>query len=132
MAAPLSTTASIAALLDLCGKVLKYLRDMKDALKVCKRLTVELSASRGILNALSETVQDAEASPQDAWSATIRSLDIVCLLCHLNGFPVHEPMKIAFSDQLIMVVAIRSKYVEDLASVENTNGVSFGQQRNIP
>jgi hypothetical protein len=80
MAAPLSTTASIAALLDLCGKVLKYLRDMKDALKVCKRLTVELSASRGILNALSETVQDAEASPQDAWSATIRSLDIVCLI----------------------------------------------------
>jgi hypothetical protein len=74
MADPLSTKASIVALLDLCGKVVKYLRDVNDAPKICKRLTVELSATRGILDTPREAAQDAKASSQDAWSATIRSL----------------------------------------------------------
>jgi hypothetical protein len=75
MADPLSTTASIIALLDLSGKVLKYLRNVKDSPKDCNRLIVEISSTRGILDTLSETVKDAETAPQDAWSATIRSLD---------------------------------------------------------
>jgi hypothetical protein len=75
MADPLSTTANLINLLDLCGKVLKYLRDVKDGPKDCTRLMVEISSTRGILDTLRETVKDAETAPQDKWSATIRSLD---------------------------------------------------------
>jgi hypothetical protein len=75
MADPIGATASIITLLDLCVKVLKYLRDVKDGPKDCNRLKMEISSTRGLLETLKETIEDAESAPQEGWSATIRSLN---------------------------------------------------------
>jgi hypothetical protein len=66
MADPLSTIANIIALLDLCAKVLKYLRNVKDRPKDCNHLMMEISSTKGILETLRETVEDAETAPQEA------------------------------------------------------------------
>jgi hypothetical protein len=75
MADAIGATASIISLLDLCAKVLKYLRHVKDGPKDCNRLKMEISSTRGILETLKETVEEAESLPQEGWSATIRSLN---------------------------------------------------------
>jgi len=75
MADPVGTMVSIITLLDLCAKVLKYLRDVKDGPKDCSRLKTEISLTRGILETLRETVEDAENASQESWSATIWSLN---------------------------------------------------------
>ena len=74
MADPLSFTASIIALLQLSSTVLRYLVDVKDASADRKSLIREISATRGILSTLKETLDDARVS-DETWSATVRSLE---------------------------------------------------------
>jgi hypothetical protein len=71
---PLSVTASIIAVLQLSGTVLKYLVDVKDASADRKSLIREISSTRGILSDLNEIVDGARVS-DETWSATIRSLE---------------------------------------------------------
>ncbi|KAI9794829.1 MAG: hypothetical protein M1816_002957 [Peltula sp. TS41687] len=73
MGEPLSTTTSIIAVLQLTVTVINYLRGVKDASQDCKRLIGEVSAIRGLLTTLNETVDDAETSEEE-WSSTIRLL----------------------------------------------------------
>jgi Cdc6-like AAA superfamily ATPase len=75
MSDPLSTAASIVALLEACGAVIKYLREVKDGASERIRLIAEMISTKAILQALSETVKEAESSPQ-SWSTTIRSLNV--------------------------------------------------------
>ncbi|RYP20071.1 hypothetical protein DL765_002997 [Monosporascus sp. GIB2] len=75
MAEAVGLTASIVTILDLSGKILAYLRDVKDGPKDCNRLKLEVRSTEGILKTLKETVEDAEAEPQEKWSTTIRTLN---------------------------------------------------------
>jgi hypothetical protein len=72
MADPLSITASIIAVLQLASSVAGYLRDVKDASNECKRLALELSTTRGILDALRDTI--TEIQDAETWSATFHTL----------------------------------------------------------
>jgi hypothetical protein len=68
----MSTAVSIKALLQTIGSVLSYLRDVKDGQNDCKKLIIELTSTRGILDTLLDTFQDME-DPRD-WSLTIKQL----------------------------------------------------------
>ena len=71
---PAGLTASIVTLADLCGKIIKYLRDAKDAPKEFKDLELEIRSTQVVLKTLQKTVQDAQDAPE-RWSETIRTLD---------------------------------------------------------
>jgi hypothetical protein len=75
MAEVIGMTASIATLLELSGKILAYLRDVKGSEKDCNRLKLGVRSTQGILETLNETVEDAKAESQEKWSATIRNLN---------------------------------------------------------
>jgi hypothetical protein len=73
MADPLSIAASIAALLDLAGKVMGYINDTKDASEDQRRLREELVSTTGVLFFLK---YKAEKPSDDGISArTFESLD---------------------------------------------------------
>lgn len=72
MADPLSITASVIAVLQLTTTVTKYLREVKDAPAECKRLVIELSSLRGILDTLKDSLNDAS---DVTW---VRSLREIC------------------------------------------------------
>lgn len=55
MGDPLSTVASIIALILLTSSVVTYLRNIKDASKECKKLELEITSMRGALDTLKET-----------------------------------------------------------------------------
>ncbi|KAH0562324.1 hypothetical protein GP486_002978 [Trichoglossum hirsutum] len=67
---PLSISASIVALLQLSSKVIKFLRDVKDAPDDVKRLMVEVSSTKGLLLTLLDLVESGEAG-----SNTVNSLN---------------------------------------------------------
>lgn len=74
MADPLSITASIIAVLQLAGSVVGYLRDVEGASKDCRKLILEISSIRGILDTVKEIAVDVENSEAEQWSATIGAL----------------------------------------------------------
>jgi len=72
MGDPLSATASIISILQLTASVTAYLRDVRSASKDCKSLLLEISAARGILTTLSETINDVKDSGN--WTVTIKTI----------------------------------------------------------
>jgi len=74
MADPLGAAASILTLLDVCAKIIEYTRAVKDASSERTRLMLEVSSTKGILEALTATVKDAETAAE-TWSDTIQSLN---------------------------------------------------------
>lgn len=73
MADPLSSTASIITLIDICVKIVSYARDVKDGSSERARLMMEIFSTKGILECLIQTVKDADRTPA-AWSQSIQSL----------------------------------------------------------
>jgi hypothetical protein len=71
MADPLSATASIIAVLQLSAKLLQYLRGVTGAPKERRRLILEISSLRGVLETLQDTLNDATTK---AWASTRTSL----------------------------------------------------------
>jgi hypothetical protein len=61
MADPLSISASIAALLQVSGTVLQYIKSSKDANKDMKAFQVEMINVRGLLLSLKELLPDPES-----------------------------------------------------------------------
>lgn len=74
MADPLGATASILTLLDECAKIIEYIQQVKDGSSERTRLMMEISSTKGILEALVATVKRSEETAE-AWSGTIRSLN---------------------------------------------------------
>jgi hypothetical protein len=74
MADPLSITASIVAVLQLTGVVVKYLNDVKDAPKDQHSILVEISSIHGLLFSLNDLVSRAESG--EKWLATVRLLNV--------------------------------------------------------
>jgi hypothetical protein len=72
MVDPLSISASIVALLQLTSSVSTYIRDVKDASKDCKKLFVEISFTRGVLDTLKDTIANVDAS--DSWAITLQTI----------------------------------------------------------
>lgn len=72
MADPLSIISSITAILQLAGKVVKFLSDVKDASTTCARILVEIGSLNGLLSSIKVLLDEAEAG--EVWSATARSL----------------------------------------------------------
>lgn len=75
MAEILGIAASIVALLQLSGTVIKYLGSVKDAPEELSRLVLEVSITRGLLSSLQDLDQLGEQ-----WSFTVQSL----------GLPLHQ------------------------------------------
>ena len=70
----LSDIASIIAVLQLTGEVIKYLKDIKDALKECRYCATKASDLHSILiNLLYHLNQDQTG---DAWFTAVRNLNI--------------------------------------------------------
>lgn len=78
---PLSISASIGAVLQLTGTVVKYLNTVKGAPKDRQRILLELCNVNGSLCILKE--QASQAQQGDAWSPTLLSLN------QLNG-PIEQ------------------------------------------
>jgi hypothetical protein len=74
MGDPLSVTASIIAILQLTGTVVKYLSDVKDASGDRNRILVEIGSVNGFLFSLKDLVGRAESD--ESWLATVRSLGV--------------------------------------------------------
>ena len=70
----LSDIASIIAVLQLTGQVIKYLKDIKDAPKECRHCATEAANLHGILiNLLYHLNQDQTG---DAWFTAVRNLNV--------------------------------------------------------
>ena len=82
MADPLSTAASIFAVLGTCGKIIRYIREVKHGPGERTRLLAEMLSIRGILEPLMLTIKSAEED-SESWSATIRSLNLPGGALHL-------------------------------------------------
>ena len=67
---PVSLSASITALLQLTGTVVKYLNDVKSASDDMRKLLVEISSVRGLLFGLEDL-----ATLDETWVHTIKALD---------------------------------------------------------
>lgn len=74
MAEPIGATASIFTLVEVCAKIIDYIRDVKDGSSERMRLRLEIFSTKGILEALITTVKGAKAAPE-IWSETIRSIN---------------------------------------------------------
>jgi Cdc6-like AAA superfamily ATPase len=70
---PLSTTASVIAVLQLSSKVVKYINSAAGASKERKRLREELRACESILQQLKDDADDSEEGK--AWAETIKALE---------------------------------------------------------
>jgi hypothetical protein len=73
MADPLSTTASIIAIIQLSSAVVEYINGVRGATKERKRLRDEVRACEFILQQLKDDADDAEEG--EAWSETIKALE---------------------------------------------------------
>lgn len=73
MAEAIGIVGSIIAILQLSGTAIGYLREVKN--RDCPRLRSSLRTTEGVLKTLQETVNDAQADPQESWSKTIEILD---------------------------------------------------------
>ena len=74
MADPLSISASIIAVIQLAGTVVKYLNDVKTAAQDHQRILSELSSTSGVLVLLKDLAERSQCG--DAWSLTIKSLNV--------------------------------------------------------
>ena len=70
---PLSTTASVAAVIQLSSEVVKYVNSAIGAKKERKRLREELRACEAILQQLKDEADESEEG--QAWSDTIKALE---------------------------------------------------------
>ena len=70
----LSVAASIIAVLQLTGEVIKYLNDVKDAPTECQRCANEASSLQSLLINLLYHLNQGKAD--DAWYTTVRALNI--------------------------------------------------------
>jgi hypothetical protein len=73
MADPLSTTASIIAIVQLSSAVVEYINGVRGATKERKRLRDEVRACEFILQQLKDDADDTEEG--EAWSETIKALE---------------------------------------------------------
>jgi hypothetical protein len=69
---PLSVTASIIAILDLAGKITKYLRAVKDAPQDRARCATEVSCLSHFLESLNYRLE--ESTPDKPWYAEVQKL----------------------------------------------------------
>lgn len=69
---PLSATASIIAVLQLTGRVLTYLHDVKDAPKECKECMIDISNSNTLLLRLN--LRLSEATSSEPWYREVETL----------------------------------------------------------
>jgi hypothetical protein len=99
MADPLSMTASIITVLDLCTKIVVFLREVKGGSTQRNLLIREIYSTKGILESLIDTVQSADTTPE-AWSKTIQSLKE-------KGSPLDllQEVLTCFHDELCRVLA---------------------------
>lgn len=74
MAEVVGFAASIITALDLCTKSLRLLRDIQDAPKEYKRLQMVICTTKGIVDDIQETVENARSLSHNAWLKTIPSL----------------------------------------------------------
>ena len=74
MADPLSITASVVAILQLTGEVIKYLNDVKDAPKECQQCTLEACNLQNLLFNLRYRLEEGQSS--DPWFTAIRALAV--------------------------------------------------------
>jgi hypothetical protein len=70
----LSVSASIVAILQLTGEVIKYLNNVKDASKECQRCTIEASNLQSLLMNLRYHVE--QSKNDDSWYTAVRALNI--------------------------------------------------------
>ena len=71
---PLSVTASVIAILQLTGKVIKYLNDVKDAPKECQQCTIEASNLQNLLINLRYRLEQGQTG--DPWFTAVRTLNV--------------------------------------------------------
>lgn len=70
---PLSTTASVIAILQLTAEVIKYLQDVKDAPKECQQCTTEaLNLQNLLINLLQYLAQSQSGDP---WTKSVQDLN---------------------------------------------------------
>ena len=74
MAEVVGFAASIITALDLCTKSLRLLRDIQDAPKEYKRLQMVICTTKGIVDDIQETVENATSLSHNTWLKTIPSL----------------------------------------------------------
>jgi len=72
MADPLSTIASLVAILQLAGTVVTYLNDVKEASNDRNRILLELSSTTGLLFSLKDLVE--RPCSDDAWDTALYRL----------------------------------------------------------
>lgn len=70
----LSVAASIIAVLQLTGEVIKYLNDVKNATEECRRCTTEASNLQSLLINLLYHLNQGKAG--DTWYTTVRALNV--------------------------------------------------------
>ena len=71
---PLSITASVIAILQLTGEVIKYLSDVADAPKECQQCTIEASNLHNLLINLRYRLEQGQTG--DPWFTAIRTLNV--------------------------------------------------------
>jgi len=71
---PLSVTASVIAVLQLTGEVIKYLNDVKDAPRECQQCTIEASNLQNLLINLRYRLEQGQTS--DLWFTELRALNV--------------------------------------------------------
>ena len=71
---PLSVTASVIAILQLTGEVIKYLNAVKDAPRECQQCTIEASNLQNLLINLRYRLEQGQTG--DLWFTEIRALNI--------------------------------------------------------
>ena len=70
---PLSVTASVIAILQLTGEVIKYLNDVKEAPKECQQCTIEASNLQNLLINLRYRLEQGQPDP---WFTSVRNLNV--------------------------------------------------------
>jgi len=71
---PLSVTASVIAVLQLTGEVIKYLNDVKDAPRECQQCTIEASNLQSLLINLRYRLEQGQTG--DLWFTELRALNV--------------------------------------------------------
>ena len=72
MGDPLSAAASILAVLQLSSSVIGYLRNAQGASKECKKLVIEISFVKGMLDTLKDIANEVDDA--EHWTATFNAL----------------------------------------------------------
>ncbi|KAF1811510.1 hypothetical protein P152DRAFT_58387 [Eremomyces bilateralis CBS 781.70] len=71
---PLSVTAGVIAILQLTGKVIQYLNDVRDAPKECQQCTIEASNLQSLLMSLRYLLEQGHTN--DPWFTAVRALTV--------------------------------------------------------